>query len=1193
MKYFLSFLFTVLLFSCTNTMQENNTAAAGQDTLSPPHIVVLANLPDSLQPKTTFLDTVPKPKSIALPTRISSFNITDSKGKTNKLNLAPPVKKLLPILLNPKGEPVKDSAGSTFIMGTGGRGNFTNFTTDNGLPVDNISCSIMDNAGNLWFGTFGGGVSRYDGKSFTIINVAQGLANNAVYSILEDKSGNLWFGTYGGGVSRYDGRTFTTFTTKEGLADNRVFSIMQDKAGNMWFGTAGGGASRYDGKSFKTFSTTDGLASNTIITIAEDKKGNIWFGTIGGGASRYDAASVAHPFTNFSTADGLAGSSVICVYPDKAGNIWFGTFGGGASRYDGSSFRTFSVKQGLAGSQVVCISEDRYGRIWFATQDNGVSCYDGKTFTSFSSAQGLAGNSVKSITEDRAGNLWFGTFSNGISRFNGLAFTNFSTAHGLANNSVFSIAEDNKGNIWLGTDDGGASLFDGKSFTTYSLQQGLPNSMVLCVAQDINGNIWFGTNGGLCRYDGKSFTSFTTAQGLAGNKVTSIAEDHSGNLWIGTTEGGVSRFTPSSAAGSRSGSFTNYTTRQGLANNYVQSIHLDNLGNLWFCTLGSGVTRYDGHAFATFTTAQGLVHDNVNCVVPDTAGNIWFATVGGLSVLRAADARNMNFTHGWEGKKSIFKNFTAKDGLPDNFVAQILQMNDGRMAAGTSKGINFFMPSNDLSQLNNIAIFNSLTGCPVKDINTAHRSMILTKKGIIWAGTGSEKSALVRFDPAGLHSNKNAPSMFIKGIKVNEENIIWHDLHTDPSKGQSQQAKDSLAKLVCVTEEVNSLGIALTNEERDNLKERFGDIAFDSITPFYPLPIHLTLPYSHNKITFEFNAIETGQPGLINYRCLLEGYDKDWGPVSKMTSATYGNIAEGSYTFKVKAQGPNAIWSEPVAYPFSVLPPWYRTWWAYAVYSLLFLMALVLFSKWRERSLRMDKERLEITVEKRTEELVQKNKVVETQKQEVEKEKQRSESLLLNILPEEIADELRNTGTTKAKQFDNVTVLFTDFVNFTQAVEQMEPQELINELDQCFRKFDEITYKYNIEKVKTIGDAYLAAAGLPTADEEHAEKVVLAAIEINHFMQDRKAILGDGTFDVRIGINSGAVIAGVVGIRKFAYDIWGDTVNTAARMEQSCEAGKINISEATYKLVKHRFACAYRGEQQVKGKGLLKMYYII
>jgi class 3 adenylate cyclase len=151
---------------------------------------------------------------------------------------------------------------------------------------------------------------------------------------------------------------------------------------------------------------------------------------------------------------------------------------------------------------------------------------------------------------------------------------------------------------------------------------------------------------------------------------------------------------------------------------------------------------------------------------------------------------------------------------------------------------------------------------------------------------------------------------------------------------------------------------------------------------------------------------------------------------------------------------------------------------------------------------------------------------------------------------------------------------------------------LVDELHACFSAFDGIMAKYSIEKIKTVGDAYLAVSGLPLADEKHAENGLTAAIEIKEFMLGRRSELGEKTFEIRIGIQSGSVVAGIVGVKKFAYDIWGDTVNTAARMEQNSEAGKINISETTYELVNDKFNCEYRGEIEAKNKGKLKMYFV-
>ncbi len=213
----------------------------------------------------------------------------------------------------------------------------------------------------------------------------------------------------------------------------------------------------------------------------------------------------------------------------------------------------------------------------------------------------------------------------------------------------------------------------------------------------------------------------------------------------------------------------------------------------------------------------------------------------------------------------------------------------------------------------------------------------------------------------------------------------------------------------------------------------------------------------------------------------------------------------------------------------------------------------------------------------------------------ITKEKQRSEELLLNILPAEIAEELKERGDAEAKLHEQVSILFTDFKGFTQLSESLSPKQLISELNHCFVAFDNIMHKYGLEKIKTIGDAYMAASGLPVANKLHAKKMVDAALDIRNFMDAYKQqhiSENKHYFELRIGIHSGEVVAGIVGIKKFAYDVWGDTVNTAARMESSGQVGKVNISETTYQLVKDDFNCEYRGSVEAKGKGKMNMYFI-
>lgn len=218
-----------------------------------------------------------------------------------------------------------------------------------------------------------------------------------------------------------------------------------------------------------------------------------------------------------------------------------------------------------------------------------------------------------------------------------------------------------------------------------------------------------------------------------------------------------------------------------------------------------------------------------------------------------------------------------------------------------------------------------------------------------------------------------------------------------------------------------------------------------------------------------------------------------------------------------------------------------------------------------------------------------------SQRNKIKLEKKRSDELLLNILPEEVANEIKRTGRSKPKTFSMVTVMFTDFKDFTRVSQYISAELLVAELDYCFSAFDKMLQKYKIEKIKTVGDAYLCASGLPVTSFTHATDMVSVAIEMCNFILERKKekeAKGEIPFELRIGIHTGPVVAGIVGVKKYAYDIWGDTVNLAARMEQNSEAGKINISGSTYELVKDKFKCVHRGKVHAKNKGEIDMFFV-
>jgi adenylate cyclase len=348
-------------------------------------------------------------------------------------------------------------------------------------------------------------------------------------------------------------------------------------------------------------------------------------------------------------------------------------------------------------------------------------------------------------------------------------------------------------------------------------------------------------------------------------------------------------------------------------------------------------------------------------------------------------------------------------------------------------------------------------------------------------------------------------------------------------------------------------------------------------TEFKPIKID----HTYSTISFEFTSPEFTSENLVQFCCILDGHDKTWTDWSTTHAKEYKNLHEGKYTFRVKAKNIFGIESPEINFRFVVRPPFYRSTLAYIIYILFITFIVLVAIRWRAYYFARERFKLENIINERTEEVV------------IQKEK--AENLLDRVLPKTTATELKSGKKPGPYHYNMVTVLFSDIQGFTKISEQLDSEMLIDELDKFFLKFDSVVDKFNIEKIKTIGDAYMCAGGIPEKNRTNPVEVVLAAIEMQNYMKHLKHEKGDGTqriWDLRIGIDTGPVVAGVLGKSKITYDIWGGTVNTASRMEAAGEPGKINVTENTYLLIKEFFICQYRGKMPVKHKGELDMYFV-
>ena len=334
--------------------------------------------------------------------------------------------------------------------------------------------------------------------------------------------------------------------------------------------------------------------------------------------------------------------------------------------------------------------------------------------------------------------------------------------------------------------------------------------------------------------------------------------------------------------------------------------------------------------------------------------------------------------------------------------------------------------------------------------------------------------------------------------------------------------------------------------------------------------------YSNNNITFEVTPSDS-----FEYQYILRDFDSGWTSWKETSYKEYTNLPAGRYTFHARYRGIDKEVHEISPVTFRVLPMWYFSKLAIILYVILFFLIIWALYRQLDLSFARTQYMLEMIINKRTEDLIL--------------EKERTETLLANVLPKNTAEEIMAKGKASKIKYNFVTVLFSDIQGFTKIAEEMNPEVLIDELDKFFFHFDSVVEKFGIEKIKTIGDAYMCAGGIPEKNRTNPVEVILAALEMKAYMTKLKVtseLEGMKFWDIRIGIHTGTVVAGVVGQKKLSYDIWGDTVNTASRMESSGEAGKINISGTTYEFVKEFFTCEFRGKMPVKYKGELEMYFV-
>jgi two-component system sensor histidine kinase ChiS len=790
--------------------------------------------------------------------------------------------------------------------------------------------------------------------NFTFYKVLQGLPQSTVRSAFEDKKGNLWFGTYSGGVSKFNGKTFTNYSTAQGLNNNVVFSICQDNNENMWFGT-GGGATFYDGNVFEHYTEEGGFCGNTVNSICKGDSGRIWFGTTNG-----VAVLAGKHLKIFRVDQGLPDNFVFKVFRGKNGRMWFGT-ANGLCCFDGQDLTSYTTDQGLCNNVVLSIEEDANGLLWIGTV-NGVSTFDGKYFSTIASEESLRKNVFYSIYRDSRDKLWFGTMK-GMLQLDGNELTRYTEEEGLSNNIVFCILEDRGGSIWMGTSGGGVVHFGGKAMHYYTRSAGLQENVVLAICQDKEKNIWFGTNGGgATRFDGKTIVNFSSNNGLPGDIIYDIKQDQQDNIWFATDTRGVCCY--------NGDSFTYYGAEDGLGHSSVFNMLCDRKGTMWFATDGAGVARFDGRAFTQFSRDQGLAENTVYCVYEDSRGNLWFGTSGGVS--KYDGKRFFNFTKK-EGLPSTFvfsvledskgnlwfgtnrgacrydgktlSILTEKDGLSNNSVLSMVEDEKGDVWFGTRKGLSRLKASFNNNFERQVKLFSEENPFYVYGyddgflgLNCRRNSVLKDATGNLWWGS----DLLAKLTPSELQVDSAPPQMDITNLKLFGKALDW-------------------AKLGRLTVNTGS-GNTTQRTFADTMLSKnihLNDMRFAGLTRWYNLPEKLSLPYDVNYVSFDFDATHIQDRNHLRFRFMLEGLDEDWNLSREETQAHYGNLSPGKYTFKVMAMNQSGKWSTPSEYTFEIRPAFWQTWWFRTLVLLVIILLIVIYVRWREMEAKEVNEKLE------------------------------------------------------------------------------------------------------------------------------------------------------------------------------------------------------------------------------------------
>ena len=973
---------------------------------------------------------------------------------------------------------------------------------------------------------------------------SDGLPSNTLSDVIQTPDGFMYFGSYEALV-RFDGYEFETINKYSDKKYSFISarSIFQDSQGNIWVGSNDEGVQKIGKDSTISYSKDNGLPNNSIRAFAEDKAHNIWIGTASGIVYVTPGNMIVTPKINGEHEQDFV--LVSQLYKDTADKIWMVTSANrGLYYYAEGAFQRFTQLDELGDFTISCIQQDPNGDFWIGLSEKGVIKFSNGKITHIESQTFLDNTPVYDIYFDKYGTIWFGT-QKGIVICNNGTYTTYGGSKSIMNSTINCLFEDREGNLWVSTDSEGIGKISPGKF-----RMTLLNTGVNAICEDKNGNVWVGTDEGLqCYQDGETRVENEATQFCSNTRIRHIALAQNGDLLVNCYTA------PAQVRVTKNG-IVNWTIDDGIAGNKTRvSLEATN-GDLYVgTTTGLSVISKNG-TIKNFTSADGFVNEYIMCLHEDTAGNIWVGTDGdGVYILK---------------NNKLVQKYSGSTGLAGNVVFKITNDKDGAFWICTGTGISLLRTDikNNFADTT-IFNFNSENGL----LSDSIFQMIPDISGTVWMVSNR-----------GISS---APYSSFYEIERGERTSLNIKFYTQNDGLKSSGANSTALSMMDSHGRVwftMTDGFALYDPLKIRNKNVLPLVQILNVkvdeTEYTSFEEPIIIPAGTKHVDIKYTGLSFIASEQNRFSTMMQGFDTKFSEYTSNRTVSYTNLKPGSYTFFVNIINADEFTSqEPAVIHFIQKPFFYQRYGFWIAVISVFLGIIVLIFL------------LVIHVNKK------RQLMLETQIQmatvELQMAKDDSDRLLKSILPTSIAERLKGLSGEKtiADRFDNVTVLFSDIVGFTNTTSNESADNIVSSLNALITRFDKRAAHMGVEKIKTIGDAYMAACGVPSPNANHAEIMLKFAIgmykDLAEYNKTAKI-----KFNIRIGLNSGPVIAGVIGENKFIYDIWGDTVNVASRMESACSPGHIRFTQSVKDAVEtptRHLKCRME-ECDVKGKGLMKTF---